>query len=223
MRTLTVVKAGGGSGVVTSSPAGINCGSDCSQTYANGTTVTLSATVASGSAFAGWDGGGCSGIGTCTVSMTQALTVTATFGTQQVPAAPPLSDGPPPADEPPPITADNTPPVAAIASDALHMNRRGFVHVQIDCVDSPEDCLGGLHLRMRFPADATAALLTNVAHSEFDIAAGDSKGVKTRLRRRARHRVRDKGHVRVRVVVLVQDAAGNTDKLRKKLVLSAPE
>jgi hypothetical protein len=93
--------------------------------------------------------------------------------------------------------------------------------VRIDCVDSPEDCLGDLRLRMRLPADATAALLTNVAHAGFKIAAGDSKRVKTRLRRRARHRVRDKGHVRVRVVVLVHDAAGNTDKLRKKLVLSA--
>jgi hypothetical protein len=97
------------------------------------------------------------------------------------------------------------------------------VRVRIDCVDSPEDCLGDLRLRMRFPADATAALLTNVAHSEFDIAAGDSKRVKTRLRRRARRRVRGKGHVRVRVVVVVEDAAGNTDKLLKRVILSAPE
>jgi hypothetical protein len=224
--TLTVTKAGGGFGTVTSNPAGISCGSDCSQSYTNGTSVKLTATPASGYTFAGWDGEGCSGTGSCTVSMTQARNVTATFGIQsQLPSEPPPSGGggtePPPNNSP--VTLDKTPPIAAIASDALHMNRRGFVHVQIDCVDSPEDCLGDLHLRMRFPADATAALFSNVAHSEFDIAAGDSKGVKTRLRRRARHRVRDKGHVRVRVVVLVQDAAGNTDKLRKKLVLRAPE
>lgn len=43
---LTVSKAG--SGTVTSSPAGINCGSDCGETYANGTTVTLTATPTSG-------------------------------------------------------------------------------------------------------------------------------------------------------------------------------
>ena len=60
MRTLTVVKSGGGSGTVTSNPAGINCGSDCSASFTNGTSVTLTATPASGSTFAGWEGEGCS-------------------------------------------------------------------------------------------------------------------------------------------------------------------
>ena len=31
--------------------------------------VTLTATPASGSTFAGWSGGGCSGTGTCTVTL----------------------------------------------------------------------------------------------------------------------------------------------------------
>jgi hypothetical protein len=77
--TLSVSKSGSGSGTVTSSPAGINCGSDCSETYSAGTPVTLSASPASGSTFSGWSGEGCSGTGTCTVSMTQARNVTATF------------------------------------------------------------------------------------------------------------------------------------------------
>ena len=34
--------AGNGSGTVTSSPAGINCGSDCEKAYEQGTKVTLS-------------------------------------------------------------------------------------------------------------------------------------------------------------------------------------
>jgi hypothetical protein len=76
--TLTVQKAGTGSGTVTAS--GVSCGTDCSQTYASGTSVTLSVTPASGSTFAGWSGG-CSGTGTCTVSMTAARSVTATFNT----------------------------------------------------------------------------------------------------------------------------------------------
>jgi hypothetical protein len=74
---LTVTKAGTGSGTVTSSPAGISCGSTCSASFSQGTSVALSATAASGSTFAGWSGEGCSG--TCTVSMTQARSVTATF------------------------------------------------------------------------------------------------------------------------------------------------
>ncbi len=76
---LTVIKAGNGSGTVTSSPAGINCGADCSETYSAGTSVTLTAAPSFNSTFTGWTGGGCSGTGTCTVNMNAATTVTATF------------------------------------------------------------------------------------------------------------------------------------------------
>src|SRR5207245_74618 len=81
--TLTVNKAGTGSGTVTSSPAGINCGATCSAAYDSGTVVTLTATPASGSTFTGWSGGGCFGTGTCAVTMTAATTVTATFDRQR--------------------------------------------------------------------------------------------------------------------------------------------
>jgi len=76
---LTVTKAGTGSGTVTSSPAGINCGSRCSAAYNNGTSVTLTASKNTDSFFAGWSGGGCSGTGTCKVTMNADKTVTATF------------------------------------------------------------------------------------------------------------------------------------------------
>jgi aryl-phospho-beta-D-glucosidase BglC (GH1 family) len=79
-QTLTVTKAGTGSGTVTSSPSGINCGSTCGASYSNGTSVTLTFAAGSGSTFAGWIGA-CSGSGTCTVSMTAARSVTATFNT----------------------------------------------------------------------------------------------------------------------------------------------
>jgi hypothetical protein len=75
---LTVGKAGSGSGTVTSSPAGINCGSDCGESYASGTSVTLTASASGGSTFAGWSGA-CSGTGACSVAMTVARSVTATF------------------------------------------------------------------------------------------------------------------------------------------------
>src|SRR5262249_14602601 len=45
-----------------------------------GTSVTLNAAAASGSTFAGWSGA-CTGTGACTVSMTQARSVTAAFNT----------------------------------------------------------------------------------------------------------------------------------------------
>jgi len=76
---LTIAKTGTGTGTVTSSPGGINCGSDCSESYDYNTTVNLSASAATGSTFSGWSGGGCSGTGTCTVTMGSAQTVTASF------------------------------------------------------------------------------------------------------------------------------------------------
>ncbi len=77
---LAVVRAGMGSGTVTSTPAGITCGTSCSGNYASGTVVTLTATAATGSTFTGWSGGGCTGTGSCTVTLTATTTVTATFG-----------------------------------------------------------------------------------------------------------------------------------------------
>ncbi len=47
--------------------------------FAPSTSVALTPNAASGSTFTGWVGEGCSGTGTCTVSMTQARNVTATF------------------------------------------------------------------------------------------------------------------------------------------------
>src|SRR5207247_8048033 len=46
------------------------------------TSATRTATPATGSSVTGWSGEGCSGTGPCTVSMTQARTVTATFTPQ---------------------------------------------------------------------------------------------------------------------------------------------
>jgi thermitase len=79
--TLTVNKIGTGS--VTSQPAGINCGSDCSDVYANGTQVALEAHdgFVNGAewVFKGWSGA-CSGQNyTCTVTMNAAKSVTARF------------------------------------------------------------------------------------------------------------------------------------------------
>jgi hypothetical protein len=53
---LTMTRSGSGTGTVTSTPAGINCGADCSEGYASGTVVTLIATPGAGSAFAGFGG-----------------------------------------------------------------------------------------------------------------------------------------------------------------------
>lgn len=50
--TLTVNKTG--SGTITSSPPGIDCGNDCSESYEDGTVVTLTATADNGWGIANW-------------------------------------------------------------------------------------------------------------------------------------------------------------------------
>jgi hypothetical protein len=80
--TLAVTPSGGGTGTVTSTPAGIDCGATCSASYPYGTMVTLTANAASGSVFTGWLGAGCVGIGPCVIVVTAATTVTTSFTLQ---------------------------------------------------------------------------------------------------------------------------------------------
>ena len=73
---LTVTKSGTGTGDVTGS--GISCGADCTESYAPGTVVTLTASPTGGSTFVGWTGA-CTGTGTCTVTMDASKSVNAQF------------------------------------------------------------------------------------------------------------------------------------------------
>ena len=75
---LTVTSSGSGTGSVTSDPAGISCGTRCSQTFAFGARVALEAKADVGSVFTGW-AGACSGNGACVVSLTEARSVQAGF------------------------------------------------------------------------------------------------------------------------------------------------
>ena len=77
-----------GSGRVTSSPAGIDCGSACSASYVAGTAVTLAPSAAAGWAFTGWSGA-CLGTNGCSIVLNSDASVGASF--QQPP--------PPPEDE----------------------------------------------------------------------------------------------------------------------------
>ena len=79
---LTIIPSG--NGTITSSPAGINCGSNCSASFNSGTSVTLTATPNSGYTFSGWSGA-CSGTGACVVTLNSNQTVSASF-TQSLPS-----------------------------------------------------------------------------------------------------------------------------------------
>ena len=73
---LTVTTSGGGT--VTSSPGGIDCGSICSASFAEGTQVTLTAAAGANASFSAWEGA-CSGAATCTVTMSVDKNVVARF------------------------------------------------------------------------------------------------------------------------------------------------
>ena len=73
-------------GTVTSSPAGIKCTTakyapvePCSASFAAGTVVTLTAVPGEQNTFEGWTGGGCTGVGTCQVTMTEDIEVRPNF------------------------------------------------------------------------------------------------------------------------------------------------
>lgn len=88
--TLTVTVAGNGS--VVSNSDGITCPTDCTETYDEGTSVTLAPLAGANAVFTGWDGA-CSGLGTCTVKMDASKTAAATFVDRR-PAPPQAEPGP---------------------------------------------------------------------------------------------------------------------------------
>jgi hypothetical protein len=97
--TLDVVVGGSGSGQVTSDRAGIACPGDCTETYAAGLAVVLTATPASTSSFLGWTGCDVANGFECTVTINTRRAVSAEFNNLLPPPPPP---------PPPPGTSDVT-------------------------------------------------------------------------------------------------------------------
>jgi septum formation inhibitor-activating ATPase MinD len=84
---LTVSRNGTGTGTVISSPAGIECGADCSGNFDQGSTVTLTGSPAAGTEAVIW-ASGCASISAenkCQVTMSAAKAVSATFNHPQFP------------------------------------------------------------------------------------------------------------------------------------------
>ena len=101
---LTVTLAGDGSGSVAAARSASTARPTAGEAYDDGTVVTLTAVAATGSDFSGWSGEGCSGTGTCQVTMDAARSVTATFDPEPTPTTD-LSVTQ--TDSPDPVTAGN--------------------------------------------------------------------------------------------------------------------
>jgi len=82
--SLNVTMGGTGSGTVTSSPTGVSCSSGtCTGTFPQDSSVTLTATPATGNTFSGW-GGACSGTSSCVVVLSgSSKSVSAAFANNQ--------------------------------------------------------------------------------------------------------------------------------------------
>ena len=78
-KNLIVSKSGLGTGIIKSNVGNIHCGTDCNDTYLYGTIVTLNAFPEPGSAFDGWADSHCDGFKSCTIIMTDHISMNASF------------------------------------------------------------------------------------------------------------------------------------------------
>ncbi len=86
--TLTISKSGTGSGTISSSPAGIECGVVCNASFDEQEMVTLTETPAAQSEFTGWSGCAIAAGNTCQVESSEDRRVTATFALEEIPVPP---------------------------------------------------------------------------------------------------------------------------------------
>jgi len=87
MFSLTVVKKGGGAGLITSSPEGINCGTQCTANFPSRQRIKLTVASNPGSVFVGWNVPGCNSNQSCILNLDGNQTVEATFALQPNPDA----------------------------------------------------------------------------------------------------------------------------------------
>ncbi len=83
-KTLSISKGGTGTGTVTSTPAGINCGATCAKDFTDNTSVALTATPAANSIFSGWSGAADCADGNVTLSAN--VMCVATFNLKPAPS-----------------------------------------------------------------------------------------------------------------------------------------
>jgi len=173
-RTLTVAKAGSGQGTVTSANlAAIDCGNTCSAELEAGSKVTLKATPAQGSTFAGWSGGGCSGTGACKVTMSEAKSITASFA------------------KPAPGPSE-----LLVAGRAKVKAGRALLHLSCE---GASPCRGSLRLLVKTRNAQGQAKGLVIAQGAYELAAGAHQTLEVKLSPRARRLLGGAESLRARV------------------------
>ena len=175
MHALTIAKTGSGSGTVTCN------GGTCAASYVQGEEVTLQATPASGSTFSGWSGAGCSGTGSCVVTVEEtAVAVTATFTVNSKPPGP----GP----EEPKGSKEGTATAAAVAKV-----KGGKAKVKLSC--SGGLCRGTVKLSAKLRRGGASVV---VGKAPFVLASGESTVLSVKLSAAARRQLKKSGSLRAK-------------------------
>jgi Divergent InlB B-repeat domain len=168
--SLTVATAGTGTGTVSCN------GGVCASSYDQGAKVTLTASAASGSGFSGFSGGGCSGTGSCIVTINADTTVTAVFNANPSPTCATS-----------PSLCPAVPGKARAAASA--QARGGKAMLRLSCSGGP--CQGKLSLtaRVKRTYKTTSAV---IGKASFSLADGASATLKVKLLSAAKQEL-DKG------------------------------
>jgi hypothetical protein len=173
---LSVAKTGDGTGTVTGSAGGIDCGATCGAQFVEGETVTLTATAASGSHFAGWSGA-CTGTGSCQVTVSAAKSVSAEFAADPPQTTPPGNEEqkPPSGGGAPQPAPTPTPTVGAPRPASTAPVSGGKAALTISCVGGT-GCSGTVKLTAKVKGKT---VVLGTAH--YTVGAGQSKTVKVKL------------------------------------------
>ncbi|HEX6752134.1 MAG TPA: hypothetical protein VF093_00910 [Solirubrobacterales bacterium] len=175
-RTLTVSKAGTGTGTVTSAPKGIDCGSTCTANFDVGKKVTLLAGEDPGSTFTGFSGA-CTGTGPCQVTMSEARSVTATFD----------------------LDANSVPTDGLVVVAGTAKVKNGKAALRVFC-NGPSACKGELKLGMKVSGGAKGRKrFVTIGKASFDLQPGASTVLQIKLSRRALSALEDRKALAARV------------------------
>jgi hypothetical protein len=181
-RSLAVAKTGSGGGSVACD------GAACAGSYPDGTTVVLTATPDSSSTFGGWSGAGCSGTGSCSLTITGDTTVAAAFDKKPEPV--PTSPAPPP---------PGPEPGATKAPQGNVPVQEGAALVKLTCTGS-SSCSGTAKLYAKVPQGKNGKKKTVlIGKAPFNIPDGKSKTLKVKLSGAAKQELKKKGKLKVQL------------------------
>jgi hypothetical protein len=196
-QALTATTSGAGDGVITSSPAGINCGEACEAEFNSGATVALTASPDPGSVFSGWSGA-CSGTATCQLTMTSAKAVSAEFS-----PAPPMV-------------------VAAPGSAAALLGARSIPQAADFRLGAPSLHGDVVTLPVTAPGPGTlVATGGRLRRAETPVAAAGPAKLRLHLNRKGRAAVahRNAGRLAAQVTVTFVPSQGGTKMARVRKVI----